>query len=107
MANITVFDPVTGNSKTIVVIIDEAVLSTDNDGDKDWFLRFSTSATTVGGDPVPVLTHSASDDLVLGSTQYDGVTSTAYSDLKAGINDYVLRMVKGIPGDSDSAMDFS
>ena len=107
MANITVFDPATSNTRTIVVILDAAVLSTDVDGSTDWFLRFSTSALTVGGDAIPVLTHSAATDLALGTTQYDEITTTPYANLQAGIDDYVLRMMKGIPGDSNSAMDFS
>jgi hypothetical protein len=107
MANITVFDPITGNTRVITTTLSAAVLATDIDGGTDWFLRFSTTATTVGGDTVPILTHSAATDLVLGTTQYDQVTTTAYVNLQAGIDDYVLRMMKGIPGDANSAMDFS
>jgi len=107
MATITVYDQVTGNTRTIGVDIGTAVLAAGPDGERDYYITLNTSARTVDGDNIPTLIITGQDDLVLGTTQYDQVTSTAYAHIEAAIDDYVLRMIKGIPGDSGSAMSFS
>ena len=107
MATITVYDEVTGNTRTITANVNAAVLTGDPDGAQDYYINLSAAASTLAGTAVPTQVITSQSDLVLGTTQYDEITATPYADIGSAIEDYVLRLIRGIPGDAQSAMDFS
>jgi len=104
---IKVFDTVTGNQKIIDCVCDRGVLAEQDNGAVDTYLKLTVSAKTVGGDTISPFVISGQDDLVLNTTQYDESTTADYANLGAAVDDYVLRIVKGVPGDPDSALDFT
>ncbi len=106
-SQIKVFDPNTGNQKIITAILDQGVLNDPNDGALDTYVKLSIAGRTIAGVTINPYVISAQDDLVLGSTQYDGVTSTDYDSLKSAVDDYVLRIVQGEPGDPTTKLDFN
>lgn len=105
-STIRVFDPSTGRAKNITLDAEQGVLASQNDGGVDTYLKLSVTARTLAGSTINPFVISNIDDLVLGATQYDGSTD-AYENLGAAVNDYVLRMVHGVPGQPTTAMDFS
>jgi hypothetical protein len=105
-ANIRVFDEPSGRTKTIVCEAEQGVLSVQEDGAVDTYLKMSVDARDLAGDSITPFVITGESDLVLGTTQYDGSTD-AYVSLGAAVDDYVLRMVHGVPGQPDTAMDFT
>ena len=105
-SQIKVFDTATGNQKIISCICDRGVLAAQDDGAVDTYLKLTVTARTVGGDVISPYVISGQSDLVMGTTQYDGSTAD-YADLGSAVDDYVLRIVKGVPGDPTSALDFT
>jgi hypothetical protein len=105
-SSIRVFDEASGRTKTITLIAEQGVLSAQQNGTLDTYLKMSVDASIVGGTKITPYVITGEGDLVLGTTQYDGSTDS-YTDLGAAVDDYVLRIVHGVPGDPDSAMDFS
>ena len=106
MAQIKIFDEATGVTKVVTVDCERGVLASGADGGEDTYLKLSVDARTVGGDRITPYVISSQQDLVLGTTQYNGSTA-AYADLGAAVDDYVLRIKDGEPGDPDSALDFT
>jgi len=106
MASIILFDQATGRTKTVTASLEAAVLHAEENGSLDYFVRMSVPGNDLAGDSMPILTITSDDDLVLGSTQWDGST-TPYADLTSAVNDYVLRIHRGDPGDPDTALDFT
>jgi hypothetical protein len=105
-STIRVFDPSTGRAKNITLDAEQGVLADQPNGALDTYLKLSVSARTVAGVTINPFVISNTDDLVMGTSQYDGST-LPYADLGSAVNDYVLRMVHGIPGQPGTAMDFS
>jgi hypothetical protein len=105
-ANIRVFDEPSGRTKIITCDAEQGVLSQEDNGTVDTYLKMSVDARDLAGDTITPFVITGESDLVLGSTQYDGSTD-AYVSLGAAVDDYVLRMVHGIPGQPDTAMDFT
>jgi len=105
-ANIRVFDEESGNSKIISCEAEQGVLTDQDNGAVDTYLKMSVDARDLAGDSITPFVITGESDLVLGTTQYDGSTDS-YVSLGAAVDDYVLRMVKGIPGQPDTAMDFT
>lgn len=106
MASIVLFDQASGRTKTVSATLEGAVLHAQSNGDLDYYVRMSVSGNDLAGDPMPIFTITSDDDLVLGTTQWDGST-TPYADLTAAVNDYVLRIHKGDPADPNTALDFN
>jgi len=106
MASIVLFDQATGRTKTISATLEAAVLHAQENGDVDYFAKMTVTANDLNGDAVPTLTVTSDDDLVLGTTQWDG-TTTPYSNMTEAIDDYVLRIHQGIPGEPLTAIDFN
>jgi len=104
--SIRVFDKTTGKSKTITVDAEQSVLAQDLNGDLDTYLKLSVDARELSGTKIITQVITGESDLVLGSAQYDGSTDS-YTDLGTAVDDYVLRMVHGIPGQPTTAMDFN
>lgn len=104
---IKVFDTATGNQKIIDCVCDRGVLAEQDNGAVDTYLKLTVSARTVAGNVITPFVISGQGDLVLGTTQYDGVTTDDYASLGDAVDDYVLRIVKGVPGDPDTALDFT
>lgn len=105
-STIKIFDPATGKQKNITLDVEQGVLSSQGDGDVDTYLKLSVSAKTLAGTTITPFVITGEGDLVLGTSQYDGTTS-AYDNLGVAVDDYVMRMVHGIPGSPNTAMDFS
>ena len=106
-SQIKVFDPSTGNQKTITAVLDQGVLNDPSNGTMDTYIKLSITGRTIAGDVINPYVISGQSDLVLGSTQYDGVTTDDYADLGAAVDDYVLRITQGEPGDPTTALDFN
>jgi len=106
-STIRVFDPATGKQKTITAVLEQGVLNDPSNGSLDTYIKLSVSARTIAGDTINPFVITGTDDLVLETTQYDGVTTDDYSDLGAAVDDYVLRIVQGIPGDASTRLDFN
>lgn len=104
--SIKVFDKTSGKSKTITVDADQAVIAQEPNGALDTYLKLSVDARDKAGDKIISQVITGESDLVLGSTQYDGSTDS-YTSLGTAVDDYVLRMVHGIPGEPNTAMDFN
>ena len=90
--NIDIFDETTGRSKTIAVTFDHAVLNSQPDGAAEYYLRMTTSARDSMGASLTPLTITSDSDLVLGTTQFDGVTVTPYNSYTDAIQDYTAYM---------------
>jgi len=105
-ASIRVFQESSGASKTITVDAEMGVLAGQPDGSQDVYTKLSVDARTLAGNRITPFVITGDNDLVLGSTQYDGSTDS-YAGLGEAVDDYVLRIVHGVPGQADTAMDFS
>lgn len=105
-STIRVFDPSTGRIKNITLDAEQGVLADQPNGTVDTYLKLSVSAKTKEGETINPFVISNVDDLVMGTSQYDGST-LPYTTLGVAVDDYVLRMVHGVPGQPDTAMDFS
>ena len=103
--SITVYDPVTRNSKLVTVSVQNQVIQQDEDGQMDYFLTLSTSAKKVSGAAITDHSIRTLGDLAKVTTQHDGVTVTDYSSITAAIQDHIINMVEGTGG--ADAMDFS
>jgi hypothetical protein len=106
-SQIKCFDPTTGKQKIITAILDQGVLNDPANGNQDTYIKLSITGRTIAGDIINPFVISGESDLVLGTTQYDGVTTDNYSDLGAAVDDYVLRIVQGVPGDATTKLDFN
>ena len=106
-ASIKLFDPVTGKQKTVAVTFERGILNDPTNGSEDSFIKLSISARTIAGDTINPFVISSQGDLVLGNTQYDEITTDDYADITAAVDDYMLRIMQGVPGDPDSALDFN
>ena len=106
MASIVLFDQATGRTKTVTASLEGAVLHAQENGALDYYVRMSVPGNDLAGDAMPIFAITSMDDLVLGTTQWDGST-TPYADLTAAVNDYVLRIHKGEPSDPNTALDFN
>ena len=105
--SIVCFDKVSGKTKTITVDATSSVLVQDpSNGDLDTFLKLTVSAKDKAGTTITPFVITGESDLVLGTSQYGGSTAP-YGSLGIAVDDYVLRMVQGIPGEPDTAMDFN
>ena len=105
--SVVCFDKVSGKTKTITVDAASGVLVQDaENGDLDTYLRLSVSAKDKAGTTITPFVITGESDMVLGTSQYDG-TIASYVDLGAAVNDYVLRMIQGVPGEPTTAMDFN
>ena len=93
-ATITIYDPVSQNSRSISVEIDTAVIQGDENGAYDYYVRLSTSAKQANGTAVPTQYIRSLADLADTSTQHNG-GGGAYADLSLAIEDYILHMVEG------------
>jgi hypothetical protein len=105
MANISIFDPATGNTKTVSLFMKSQIIQQDEDGQLDHFMALTTSAKKISGAAIPEHSIRTLGDLAKGSTQQDGATATDYASITAAVQDHVLNMIEG-NGGSD-AMDFS
>lgn len=105
-STIKVFDPSTGRQKNITLDAEQGVLADQTDGVLDTYLKLTVSARTKAGTTINPFVITGEGDLVLGTSKYDGST-TSYDSLGEAVNDYVMRMVHGIPGQPNTAMDFS
>ena len=108
--NQTIFDPTTQNTKSILIDIEAAMIQGDEDGDLDLYVKLSTSATKLNGDPILPETIRGLTDMVMGGiggTKRDGVTPGPYTDITDAITDYILFMVEGNVSDPTTAMSFS
>lgn len=111
--SITVFDITSGKTKVITLDIAQTVLNQDmgpgglGTGWIDTYLKLTVTANMVNGSPVSAQVITGDSDLVLGTTQYDGITTSPYDGLGEAVNDYVLRMVHGIPGQTGTPMNFN
>ena len=65
MASVTVFDPVTGHSKTITVEVQGTLLITvPPDADMDYYIQLSTAARKVSGAAIiPVIIEDITPEL--------------------------------------------
>jgi hypothetical protein len=106
-STIRLFDPDTGNTKTISAVLEQGVLADPSNGSMDTYIKLSISGRTIAGDTINPFVITGTDDLVLDTTQYDGVTTDDYADLGAAVDDYVLRIVQGVPGDTSTKLDFN
>ena len=105
--SVVCFDKVSGKTKTITVDAAQGVLVQDaENGDLDTYLRLSVSAKDKAGTTITPFVITGESDMVLGTSQYDG-TLTDYASLGDALDDYVLRIVQGVPGEPTTAMDFN
>jgi len=104
--NIRVFDRTSGKSKTITVDTEQGALVQEPNGAVDTYLKLTVDARDLAGDTIIAQVVTGDADLVLGTSQYDGST-LSYTCLGTAVDDYVMRMVHGIPGSPDTAMDFN
>ena len=105
--SVVCFDKVSGKTKTIVVDAMQSVLVQDPlNGNLDTYLKLTVGAKDKAGATIQPFVITGDTDLVLGTSQYNGSTSP-YSGLGEALDDYVLRMVQGIPGEPTTAMDFN
>ena len=103
--NITVFDPVTQNTRTISVDIMVSIIEDEMDGVTDEFIVITTNAKKKTGAAIPPHAINALSDLARGATQQDGFTATPYASMTAAVNDHILNMVDGTGG--SDAMSFT
>ena len=106
MATITVFDPVTTNSKTITTNVRSAVIQQDENGQIEYYITLVTTAKKVSGADISDHVIKTLSDLARGTTQQDGVTATPYTTLTDSVRDHVLNMIEG-SGPSGDEMDFT
>ena len=106
-SNIKLFDPTTGKQKTVSVTFERGVLNDPSNGTEDSYIKLSISGRTVAGDVINPFVISGESDLVLGTTQYDQVTTSNYPNLGAAVDDYMLRLMQGVPGDPTTKLDFN
>lgn len=95
---VTVFDPATGNTRSIIVDMVVNIIEQDLDGQFDYFMTLSTSAKKISGAAIPRKMISALDDLARGATQQDGITSTPYANLTAAVTDFIWNVIDGTGG---------
>ena len=105
MATVIVFDPISKNTQQISVTLESAIVDTDGDARVDYFIQLSTGARKISGSEITPRIIRRKTNLVRGSTQHDGITSTPYETMSKAIEDYILNMVEG-NGGSD-AMGFN
>ena len=104
MANVTVFDPITRNTNTILVTLESAVIDTDNTSRVDHFIQLSTAAKKISGAAIESRIIRRLTDLVRldengkPEFQHNGFTSTPYETMSKAIEDYILNMIEGDGG---------
>ena len=110
MASVTIFDPVTTNSKTINVDMGGSIVIQDVNGELDYYVRLSTSAKMLNGGAIATM---------VIRTLYDGagtggvrrykhpVDPLPYENLTVSIQDHIARMVEGDGSDPTTAMSFT
>ena len=108
--NQIIFDPTTQRTKNILIDIEATMVQEDEDGDLDFYTKFTTSAKKKNGSAIPAETMRSLKDMVIGgeggTKRKDGAPGP-YSDLTDAITDYILYMVEGDGIDPQTAMDFS
>ena len=97
MASVTVFDPVTQNTKTITIDVDMNILQEDVDGAEDYIVRLSTSARNTNTAAIPACSFRARDEFPGGDSHRFGDPGnfTPYANLTEEIEDYVLYVIDG------------
>jgi hypothetical protein len=98
MANIIIYDPITKKSNTVSVTLEVAVVQNDPDAVQDYFIKINTSAKKISGNSIRSRIIRQLSNLVRGTTQHDGVTSTDYASMTVAIEDYILHMIEGNGG---------
>lgn len=110
MANITIFDPTTTNSKTITVDMGGSVVVQDLSGELDYFVKLSTSAKMKNGGAIStMIVRTLNDGAGTGGTiRYKHpATPLPYENLSVSLNDHIARMVEGNGVDPLTAMNFA
>lgn len=110
MANITILDPSSGNTKTISATMEASIILQDLLGDIEFFITLSTTAKDVAGNGIPKYTIKSLQDGA-GGTGLDRhelpLASGKYANLTDAINDYIAMMVNGVNGQPTTEMSFS
>ncbi len=110
MANITIFDPITKNSRTISVTCESSLIIQDLDGEMDFFIRLSTSAKSLNGNNIVTRTCQALSDGAGGpglDRHGASLPDGKYANLTEAIEDFIALMVEGIAGQPLTAMSFT
>ena len=110
MANMTIFDPVTTNSRSITLDLGGSIVVQDLSGELDYYVRLSTSAKMKNGGAIPSMVVRTLNDGA-GATihlryKYPA-TPLPYENLSVSLNDHVARMVEGDGVDPLTAMKFT
>jgi hypothetical protein len=92
---VTIYDPVTRNSRTINIEIDSAIVQGVDDGGYDYYVRLSTSAKDANGDSIATQYIKDLNDFPDTGGRHDGSGSTTYESLTVAIQDYIRHMVEG------------
>jgi hypothetical protein len=110
MATITIIDPATGNTKSITVAMEAAMVVQDFLGEMEYFVTLSTSAKTVAGESIAKVDIKTLSDGAGGGTNDrhgDPLSGGQYASLTEAIDDYVAQMVEGVDGQPETEMAFA
>ena len=98
--NLTVFDPDSGNTRTIVITIGASMVIQDLLGDYDFFVTLTTTAKNLNGGAIPqqVIRTLADGAGGTGLDRFGDALPNAgkYANLSTAIDDYVGLMVEGV-----------
>ena len=93
---LTIFDPVSHNTRSIAMELETAVVQQDETGEYDYYVRLTTSAKTVAGATIPDQYIRGLTDAAHGTTvPHNGVhwnsggSPQAYYSLTDAIQDHV------------------
>ena len=109
MATVTVLDPTTSATKTIIVTIESSMVIQDLLGEVEFFVTLSTGAKDVNGHPIAKesivgLSDGAGGD---GLDRHgDSLSGGKYGNLSVAIRDYIAMMVNGREGEPWTEMAF-
>lgn len=104
----TIFDPVTQNTRTILIDISLSMIQQDEDAEFDFYIKLSTTAKKLNGDSIVSESIRSLFDMVIGGvggTKRNGDPGP-YSSMTDAIEDYILYMVEGDGVDPLTAMSF-
>lgn len=110
MANINIFSPDSGVTKTISVTIEASMIVQDLLGDIEFFISISTVAKDVMGKPIAkrqirTLSDGAGGEGV--DRHGNALDAGQYVSLTAAIDDYVAVMVDGVENEPWTEMAFT
>lgn len=95
--NQIIFDPVSQNTRTILIDVEIALIQQDRDGELDFFVKLSTGAKNLYGDSiVPEIIRSLKDMVLggVGGTKWNGDMGP-YDNLTEAVEDHILYMIEG------------